>query len=233
MMVMEPIRVVLADDHTLFREGTRALLERDGTIEVVGEAADGEETVALVTREVPDVAIIDIEMPATNGVEATRQIKAVQPQICVLALTVHDEAPYVFAILEAGAAGYLLKDVDSSEVVRAVHALRAGESVLHPTIASQVLARLQQPSGEATRADIQLDERELHVLRLAGTGMTNQEIASHLAVSSRTVQTRLSDIFDRFGVGSRIEAVIAALRAGMFDLDELTGTGHESAGRNR
>ncbi len=219
---MDPIRVVLADDHRLFREGTRELLERDGAIVVVGEAADGNEVVDLVDRLSPDVAIIDIEMPGSDGVEATRRIKRNHPGVGVLVLTVHDEDPLVFAILDAGAAGYLLKDVGSADLVRTVRALHAGESVLHPVIVEKVLRRVRSGESGTTREVIEeLPARDLEVLRLAARGSTNQEIASALDVSVRTVQLRLSDAFKRLHAGSRTEAVIAALRAGHLELEEL------------
>lgn len=216
---MKRIRVVLADDHALFREGTRELLERDGSIEVVGEASDGDEAVAVVDRTVPDVAIVDIEMPGVDGIEVTRRIKAAHPRVSVLALTVHDEEPFVFAVLEAGAAGYLLKDVSSRALVRAVHALHAGESVLHPTVAQQVLRRVRAGGGATAR--VALTGTELEVLRLAARGLTNQQIAAELGSSLRTVELRLTGTFRRLGVGSRTEAVIAALRAGLLQLEEL------------
>lgn len=219
---MEPIRVVLADDHTLFREGTRQLLERDGSIRVVGEAEDGAAAIALVDEVEPDIAILDIEMPEADGIEATRSIKAAHPEISVLVLTIHDEDPFVFAILDAGAAGYLLKDVHSTELVDAIHALRDGESVLHPTIAHKVLRRVRTDANASeTQAEIVLPDRDIEVLRLAARGKTNQEIGEALGVSTRTVQLRLTNMFCRLGVGSRTEAVIAALRAGLFDLEEL------------
>lgn len=219
---MEPVRVVLADDHTLFRQGTRQLLERDGTIRIAGEAADGPGAVALVEELRPDVAIVDIEMPGFDGIEVTRRVKASRPEIGVLVLTVHDEDPFLFAILDAGAAGYLLKDVDSAELVRAVHALRAGESVLHPVIAGKVLQRIRAgtPACDCP-ADPMLDQRDVEVLRLAAAGLTNRVIAQRLGVSTRTVQLRLTTIFEQLGVASRTEAVIAALRCGLFDLDEI------------
>lgn len=219
---METTRVVLADDHTLFREGTRELLERGRGIEVVGEAADGAAAVAVVGELEPDVVIIDVEMPELDGIEATRRIKAAHPRIAVLALTVHDEDPFVFAVLDAGAAGYLLKDVSSTELVDAVHALRAGESVLHPSVVGKVLARVRaEGTGQSTH-EVPLPDRELEVLRLAARGMTNQRIADLLEVSIRTVQLRLSSAFASLGVGSRIEAVIAGLRDGFLDLEELS-----------
>lgn len=221
---MQPIRVVLADDHTLFREGTRQLLERDGSIEVAGEAGDGPGAVALVDRLRPDVAILDIEMPGFDGIEATRRIKLEHPRTGVLVLTVHDEDQFVFAILDAGAAGYLLKDVNSDELIGAVRALRAGESVLHPTIAGKVLARIRADMHGPTPLDAPVvDDRDVEVLRLAAAGLTNHAIAERLGVSTRTVQLRLTTIFEILGVGSRTEAVIAGLRAGLFDLDEVEG----------
>jgi len=219
---MKPVRIVLADDHTLFREGTRQLLERDGALKVVGEASNGMAAIQLVDELRPDLAIIDIEMPGADGIEVTRRIKAAHPEIAVLVLTIHDEDQFVFAILDAGAAGYMLKDIDSTELVRAVHLLREGESVLHPAIAHKVLQRIRDDASAAgAHAAPTLPDRDIAVLRLAARGRTNLEIAGDLGVSTRTVQLRLTTIFHQLGVGSRTEAVIAALRSGLFELEEL------------
>jgi two-component system, NarL family, response regulator LiaR len=218
-----PIRVILADDHALVREGTRRVLEENGRIQVVGEAADGEEAVAAVARYQPDVAIIDIGMPRLNGIEATRRIKAAHPNVSVLALTVHDDDEYVFAVIEAGAAGYLLKDVEGRQLVEAVEAVDAGESVLHPAITQKVLARLSVGVGESGRqADEEvLTAREHEVLRLAARGMSNKEIAKTLGLSVRTVQGHLTRLFRKLQVGSRTEAVLHGLRHGWFHLEDV------------
>ena len=217
----QPIRVVLAEDHALVRQGTRRILEDGDRIVVVGEAADGAEAVALVERHDPDVAIIDIGMPGVNGIEATRQIKATHPQVGVLALTVHDDDQYVFALLDAGAAGYLLKDVEGAELVRAVEAVHAGESVLHPAITQKVLARLADRSGPAQPAGDPLTGREHDTLALAAQGLANKDIAAALGVSVRTVETHLSRVFAKLKVGSRTEAVLHGLRHGWFELEEV------------
>jgi DNA-binding NarL/FixJ family response regulator len=214
------IRVIIADDHAVLRDGTRELLQREPDIEVVGEAGDGAVAVALVEDLRPDVAILDIAMPGLNGVEATARIKSAHPEVAVLVLTVHDEDAYVFAILEAGAAGYLLKNVRGAELVDAVRAVMAGESVLHPTITRKVLGRFrgEQPGmGEDTR----LTTRELQVLRLAASGRSNKQIGAELALSPRTVQVHLSGVFSKFGVASRTEAVIEGLKRGWINLEEL------------
>lgn len=216
---MDRVRVLIADDHALVREGTREILERHDDLEVVGEAADGEEAVALAGSLRPDVAIVDIAMPRVNGIEATRRIKADHPEIGVLVLTVHDDDQYVYAILEAGAAGYLLKDVHGSELVHAVRSVCAGESVLHPAIARKVLSRFR---GSGTHADgSSLTEREVEVLRLAARGLSNKEIAAALDLSARTVQVHLGRIFRKLRVASRTEAVIHGLRNGWFRLEDL------------
>ena len=215
------ITVVLADDHILFREGTRELLERSRDIVVTGEASTGSEAVERVAALQPDVAIIDIEMPDVNGVEATRMIKARQPEVAVLVLTVHDEEPYVFAILEAGAAGYLLKDVHATELIDAVHSLHEGESVLHPAVAAQVLRHVRAEQDTAAHHPL-LTVGEQTVLRLAAKGLTNKAIAGQLGLHPRTVQLRLSRVFQKMQVGSRTEAVLRALRDGLFTLEELT-----------
>src|SRR3989337_3210454 len=171
---MNKIRVRIAEDHSFVREATRQLLEQEPDIEIVGEATDGAEAVALADRLNPDVAIVDISMPVMSGIEATERIKAVRPGIAVLILTQYDDDQYVFALLAAGAAGYLLKDVPSTEVVRAVRSVHAGEPVLHPAIARKVLARFAtegQPGPPARGAEALLTERERAVLRLAACGM--------------------------------------------------------------
>ncbi len=217
----ERIRILIADDHALVREGTRRILEREEDLEVVGEAADGEEAVALAGRLAPDVAVIDIGMPRVNGIEATRRIKEEHPEIGVLVLTVHDDDPYVYAILEAGAAGYLLKDVRGSELVEAVRSVRAGEAVLHPAIARKVLGRFRAAAG-ADEGGVPLTEREVEVLRLAARGLSNKQIGARLGLSARTVQVHLGRIFRKLRVASRTEAVIHGLRRGWFRLEDLT-----------
>ena len=221
---MEKIRVIIAEDHAVVREGTRQLLEQEPDIEIVGEAANGAEAVALVEGTSPDVAIMDISMPVMSGIEATERIKAVRPSTAVLILTAYDDDQYVFALLAAGAAGYLLKDVPSAEVVRAVRSVHGGEPVLHPAIARKVLARFASEGHreEPSRDDrALLTEREREILRLAACGMSNARIAGDLSVSARTVQAHLTHIFDKLAVGSRTEAVIAGLRRGVLHLEDL------------
>lgn len=221
---MDKIRVIIAEDHAVVREGTRELLEREEDIEIIGEAANGAEAVALVERLQPDVAILDISMPVMTGIEATEKIKAIRPSTAVLILTQYDYDQYVFALLAAGAAGYLLKDVPAAEVVRAVRSVHAGEPVLHPAIARKVLARFaaEEPyQPQAREAEALLTEREREILRLAACGMSNARIAAQLSLSMRTVQAHLTNIFNKLGVGSRTEAVIACLRRGVLQLEDL------------
>jgi len=219
---MEKIRVLLADDHVLVRQGTRELLEQEEDIEVVGEAGDGEEAVRLAIIQRPDVAVMDIAMPRLNGIEATKQIKARYSSVAVLVLTAYDDDPYIFALLEAGAAGYLLKDVRADELIKAVRSVHAGESVLHPAVARKVINRFAQPADKRAAESTldELTERELEVLGLAAKGMTNREIAQELFISVRTVQVHLSNVFGKMGVGSRTEAVLLALRKGWITLDD-------------
>ncbi len=223
---MEKIRVIIADDHAVVREGTRHILEQEGDIQVVGEARDGAEAVTLAETLKPDVAIVDISMPVIGGIEATERIKASRPGTAVLILTSYDDDRYVFALLAAGAAGYLLKDVPSEEVVRAVRSVYAGEPVLHPAIARKVLARFAaEAQGRYAGRDGErlLTDRELDILRLAACGLSNADIANRLSVSMRTVQAHLTQVFNKLGASSRTEAVIAGLRRGMLRLEDLDG----------
>jgi len=219
---MEKIRVLLAEDHVLVREGTRELIRRERDMEVVGEAGDGEEAIELVTKLRPDVVLMDIAMPKVNGIEATKRIKQLYPATAVLILTAYDNEQYIFALLEAGAAGYLLKNVRRAELIDAVRSVYAGESVLHPVVTRKVLERFKSAKGmpgEGGGRDI-LSEREMEVLRLASKGISNKDIARELVVSVRTVQAHLGNIFNKLGVGSRTEAVLYALRSGWFSLEE-------------
>ena len=220
---MQKITVLLADDHILVREGTRQLLEREEDLQVVAEAGDGEEAVRLVAQTKPDVALVDIAMPKLNGIEATRQIKEISPHTAVLILTAYDDDQYVFALLEAGAAGYLLKNVRGRDLVEAIRAVNAGESALHPVIARKVIDRFSRaPEGAPESSATALPtERELEVLGLAAKGLSNREIADHLCLSSRTIQAHLGTIFAKMDVGSRTEAVVQALRNGWLTLEDI------------
>ena len=220
---MGKIKVLIADDHAVVREGTRQILEHEPDLEVVAVAADGEEAVRVAGSSRLDVAIIDIAMPRLDGIEATRQIKALYPAIAVLILTAYDDDQFVFSLLEAGAAGYLLKSVRGRELVDAVRAVYAGESVLHPAIAHKVLNRFMPATGKVARQEPVevLSKREMDVLKLATRGLSNQDIANELCLSLRTVQAHLSHIFNKFGVSSRTEAVVRALKEGWVTLEDI------------
>ncbi len=218
--MIQPIRVVLADDHAIVRKGTREFLEEDDAIAVVAEASNGLEACRLIDELRPDVAVLDIQMPVMTGIEATRRIKAAHPEVRVLILTAYDDDPYVFALLGAGADGYVLKNADPDELVRLVKATAAGGKVLSPDIAAKVVARA---TGGLTLSGADgmepLSERELAVLRLAGQGLTNKAIGLELAISDRTVQGHLANIYGKLQVGSRTEAVTKALKWGLIELE--------------
>jgi NarL family two-component system response regulator LiaR len=177
----------------------------------------------LVEECRPDVVIMDVAMPGINGIEATRQIKRLHPEIAVLILTAYDDDEYIFGLLEAGAAGYLLKTADGDELIRAILAVQKGEPVLDPIVARKVIERAKAHGRENTPTKIseRLTEREMEVLRLAANGLGNRDIAERLQLSRRTVEGILRTIFNKLGVGSRVEAVLYALRKGWFTLQEL------------
>ncbi|WP_423226492.1 response regulator [Candidatus Amarolinea aalborgensis] len=210
---MSPIRLILADDHVMLRQGTLAMLARETDLAVVGEANDGAEAVRLAEMLRPDVVVMDVRMPGMNGIEATRQIRTRLPNVQVLVLTAHDDDEYVFALLEAGANGYLLKTAPVSELVHAIRAIAAGESAMAPSIVRKLVNRVSgrktaQPEDEFEA----LTSREMEVLKLLAQGMTNKQIADTLIISDRTVQTHLSNIFGKLGVNSRTEAILMAMK---------------------
>ncbi len=210
-----PIRVVLADDHAVVRKGIREFLEESGDIRVVAEAADGEQAVTLVAEHQPDVAVLDIQMPDVTGIEATRRIKAEHPDVRVLILTAYDDDPYIFALLQAGASGYVLKTADSTDLVHAVRAVYRGESALDPAVAQKVVQQLTSGRPLSAQTTVEaLTDREVEVLRLAAKGQTNKAIGRELGISDRTVQGHLANIYGKLGVSSRTEAVTEALRHG-------------------
>lgn len=220
---MEKIRVLIADDHVLFREGTRNLINQEKDMAVIGEASDGEETIKLVTELLPDVVLMDIAMPVVNGIEATKRIKDKFPKTAVLILTAYDNDQYIVAMLEAGAAGYLLKNVSGRDLINAIRAVFAGEAILHPSIAQKVFNHFGATTrrSEETAQLTDISEREMEILKLAARGMSNQDIATHLYLSRRTIQSHLANIFRKMDVGSRTEAVLQALRKGWLGLDDL------------
>jgi DNA-binding NarL/FixJ family response regulator len=220
---MDKISIIIADDHALVREGTRERLEREEDFQVVGEAADGEEAVRLVNQLQPNVAIVDIAMPNLNGIEAAKQIKKTHPNTAVLVLSAYDDDQYIYAVLEAGANGYLLKNVHGHQLVDAIRDVCAGEVVLDPHVARKVVQWFSTLSRgrPVEAAGDNVSERELEVLKLAAKGMSNKEIATELGLSARTVQSHLGHIFTRLGVSSRTEAVLRALKEGWISLEHI------------
>ena len=214
---MSPLRVLLADDHAVVREGTRDILGRDPEIAVVGEADDGPSAVALTARLVPDVVLLDLALPGFNGVEATRQIVALPRAPRVLILSAYEEPSYVRAAFAAGAQGYLPKKAHADDVVAAIRAVARGEIVLHPAVARHVMG-----PGSAEDTPPLLSQRQLEILRAAAEGQRTRDIAAHLKVSPRTVEADFTAIFARLGVATRTEAVSRAATAGWLDRDDTS-----------
>jgi DNA-binding NarL/FixJ family response regulator len=210
-----PVRVVIADDHTLLREGTSRILETQPDIIVVGEAADGASAVETTVRLQPDVALLDVRMPGLNGIDATQKIREQAPNVAVLVLSAYDDDEYVSAVLRAGASGYLLKTVRANELIEAVRRVRIGEVVLHPAIAGK-LARLFVRNSDAAPETQTLTAREMDILRLVCLGRLNKEIASELSLSIRTVEGHLNAILGKLGARSRTEAAMHASSKGWF-----------------
>jgi DNA-binding NarL/FixJ family response regulator len=212
----DTVRVLIADDHPLFREGMRGRLDRVADVAVVGEAASGDEAVELAHRLEPHVILMDIKMPGLNGIEATREIQQASPQIGILVLTMFEDDDSVFAAMRAGAKGYLLKDSGGEGVVHAIRAVASGEAVFGPGVAERIIGYFSAPRAAAPqRAFPELTEREEEVLSLVAQGKSNQEIARQLFVSLKTVRNHVSNILLKLQVADRAQAVIRARDAGM------------------
>jgi two-component system, NarL family, response regulator DevR len=216
----EKIRVILADDHQMVRAGIRELLQGAGDLEVVAEAGDGEEAQAVIAKHKPDVAVLDIQMPKASGIEVTRWVRAHQPAVGVLILTAYDDDPYVMAVLQAGANGYVLKTSGADELIQAVRDVDEGKSALDPAIARKIMTNLFKPAEEAKLEP--MTDRELDVLRLAARGYTNKAIGMQLGISDRTVQGHLAHIFAKLQAASRTEAVMRAVSLGWISQDAGT-----------
>ena len=206
------INVLLADDHNIVRAGIRQLLESAKDIQVVAEAADGEEAQTLIQKYKPDVAVLDIQMPKVSGIEVTRWVRSHLPEVGVLILTAYDDEPYVMAVLQAGANGYVLKTASTDELIQAVRDVHEGKSALDPAITKKLMANLFKGS-EKTPVE-PLTDRELDVLRLAAKGYTNKSIGMQLSISDRTVQGHLAHIFAKLQASSRTEAVMRGVSLG-------------------
>ena len=207
------IRVILADDHNLVRAGVRQLIESAADLQVVAEAGDGEEAQKLIEQHRPDVAVLDIQMPKASGIEVTRWVRSHIPEVGILILTAYDDDPYVMAVLQSGANGYVLKTGQADELIQAVRDVYEGKSALDPAIARKLMSNMFK--GVEKGIVDPLTERELDVLRLAAKGYTNKAIGVQLSISDRTVQGHLAHIFAKLQANSRTEAVMRGVSLGL------------------
>lgn len=217
-MSQTPIRVLVVDDHRLVREGLQVLLAEIEDIEIVGEASNGLQSIELAKQLQPDVILMDLEMPQMDGVEATRRITAAQPDCRILVLTSFITDDKVFAAIEAGALGYLLKDSSSAELVESIHRVQRGEPTLHPDIARKILAKLGPAPSTGKAAAEPLTARELEVLELVAQGLSNREIAEQLHISGQTARTHVNRILSKLHLANRVQATLYALRKGISKL---------------
>src|SRR5579883_2674210 len=211
----ERITVLVVDDQPVVRQGVRAFLGTQSDIAVVGAAASGEEALHLAAEHAPDVVLVDLVMPGMDGVEATRRVRQASPRSQVLVLTSYDQDEYIFPAIRAGALSYLLKEVGSEELVDAIRKAAHGEAVLHPRVAARVVQELRGTRNDQPNAFAELSERELEVLRLIASGLTNEEIAARLVISEKTVKSHVSNILAKLHVADRTQAAVFAWRQGV------------------
>ena len=223
--VFDPIRVLIADDHALFRRGLEMVLSGEAGLELVGEASDGAEAVALAGEVVPDVVLMDIRMPKISGIDAARQMKEVAPSAKIVMLTISDEEEDLFEAIRAGASGYLLKDIPLDELADSVRAVHGGQSLINPSMAGKLLtefatlARRDAEDEPAKHAPApKLTDREMEVLRLVARGMNNRDIARELFISENTVKNHVRNILEKLQIHSRMEAVMIAVREKLIEI---------------
>jgi DNA-binding NarL/FixJ family response regulator len=209
-----PLRILIADDHPVFRQGLRAIIEGAGDMVLVGEAATGLEAVAGAEEHEPDVVLMDLQMPELGGIEATRRIVARRPDARILVLSMIEQGDSIFAAIRAGARGYLLKGSDRAEVLRAVRAVAAGDAIFGPAVADR-LSDLLGSGDPVERAFPELTEREREVLQRMAIGRTNAEIAAELTLSLKTVRNHVSNVFTKLAVTGRAQAIVRAREAGL------------------
>lgn len=221
---MTKIRILIADDHRVVREGLAAILKSRNDMDVVGEAINGFEVIEKTKALKPDVILMDISMPQMNGVEATRAVRKISPEIGIVVLTMHDDDATIFELVRTGVHGYLLKDADSSEIVKAIQSIYKGESIIHPSIARKILGEFSQLEPEqvkkAPRQMYNLSGREVDVLRRVAKGKTNKEIANELHLSEKTIKNHVRNIFHKMGVYDRTEAAMKGVQEGIIDLEQ-------------
>lgn len=213
------IRILLADDHTILRAGLRMMLNAQPDMEVIGEAQDGRQAINTTMNLQPDIVLMDITMPDMNGIEATKQIKRVAPEVKVLVLTMHENDEYVFQALRAGASGYILKEAADTELITALHVLRSGQFYLSPSAQSVIVGDYLQRvhTGEEKDSYNNLTEREKEILKLVAEGYTNNQIAERLVISPKTVDTHRTHVMDKLNLHSRAELVKYAMRRGLLE----------------
>jgi two-component system, NarL family, response regulator LiaR len=217
-----PIRIVLVDDHGVVRQGLKAFLATEDDIEVVGEASNGREAVEVVGNLLPDVVLMDLVMPELDGIGATTAIKSQWPQVDVIAMTSFIEDEKVFGAMRAGAGGYVLKDADPDDVVKAIRSAAAGEVHLDPRVARRLMEELNPNKHRDASPQEQLSEREVEVLKLVARGHSNQMIAEQLIISPKTAKTHVSNILSKLGLASRTQAAVYALKAGFVSAEEAS-----------
>jgi len=217
----EGIRVLVADDHALFRQALRGILSTEPDLELIGEAGDGEEAVRMAAELVPDVVLMDVRMPKLAGIEAARQISTELPTTKIVMLTVSDDDSDLFEAIKAGASGYLLKEVDPAEIADAVRQIHSGQSLLSPAVASKLVSEFAALSKRADEKAMRpsLTDRELQVLTLAADGLTNRQIGRRLEISENTVKNHIRNILEKLHLHSRMEAVLYAVREELIDLE--------------
>jgi DNA-binding NarL/FixJ family response regulator len=219
----ERLRVVIVDDHALFRRGLQLVLNQEPDIEVVGEAADGQEAIQKAQELMPDVVLMDVRMPRRSGIEATVELKNLLPHVKILMLTISDDEADLFDAIKAGASGYLLKEISIEEVAESVRSVAAGQSRISPTMASKLLTEFavmsRRGEGERERLPVpRLTDREMQVLRLVAEGLGNKDIAKRLYISENTVKNHIRNILEKLHLHSRMEAVVYAVREKLLEI---------------